>query len=375
VAGRRAPGRVSGLGQHGVVPGDADGFEAPPPRGGDRRNRRRRRRRITLVVAAVGVVVLGGLFAWYEFEANPLGGPGAKVVVTIRTNESAGAAIDTLAHDGVIASAFAFRLSDIIEGAPTVSPGSYLFHRNQSFSTVRSILAGGPDVFTVDVLAGLSLAEVADRVDGLPMPPKGSFVHALKDGSVTSAFSPAGSGSLEGVIGTGDYQVLPGETSVTLLNQMVDRFNAQAASLRLDSAAATLGVTPAQLVVIASIVEKEGYVDKNMGKVSRVVYNRLAKGTPLQMDSTILYSLGQDGGTVTAADLALNTPYNTYLHTGLPPTAICVPSATALRSAANPTPGAWLYFQVVAKDGTEQFSDTFAGQLAAEALAQARGLP
>ena len=366
---------MSGLGQHGVVPEDADGFDAPPPRGGDRRIRRRRRRIVLVVAGIVVVVALGSLIAWYEFEANPLGGPGRKVVVTIRSNESAGSAIDTLAHDGVIASAFAFRLSDIIEGAPTVSPGSYLFHQNQSFSTVRTILAGGPDVFTVDVLAGLSLAEVADRVDGLPLPPKGSFVHALKDGTVTSAYLPAGSSSLEGLIGTGEYQVLPGETSVTLLNQMVDRFNAQAASLRLDSAATTLGVTPAELVVIASIVEKEGYIDKNMAKVSRVVYNRLAKGTPLQMDSTVLYSLGQDGGTVTAADLALNTPYNTYLHTGLPPTAICVPSATALRSAANPTPGAWLYFQVVAKDGTEQFSDTFAGQLAAEALAQARGLP
>lgn len=337
--------------------------------------RRRRRRRIVLVVAGIGAVVLGGLITWYEFQANPLGGPGRKVVVTVGKDESAGAAIDTLAHDGVVSSSFAFGLSDLIHGTPTVIAGSYLFHQNQSFSTVRSILAGGPDVFTLDVLPGLTLAEVIDRVDGLPIPPKGSFARALKSVSVTSAYSPSGSGSLEGLIGTGEYQVLPGETSETLLNQMVGRFNAQAATLHLSSAAATLGVTPAQLVIIASIVEKEGYIDKNMGKVSRVVYNRLAKGTALQMDSTVLYSLGQDGGTVTAADLALNTPYNTYLHTGLPPTAICVPSATALSSAANPTPGTWLYFVVVAKDGTEQFSDTFAEQLAAEQLARRRGLP
>jgi UPF0755 protein len=93
------------------------------------------------------------------------------------------------------------------------------------------------------------------------------------------------------------------------------------------------------------------------------------------MDSTVLYSLNQDGGTVTPADLALNTPYNTYLHTGLPPTAICTPSVAALRAAAPPTPGGWLYFELVSKDGTEQFSDTYAEQLAAEQLAASRGLP
>lgn len=328
-----------------------------------------------LLVGAIGVVLFVGLCIWYEFEAHPLGGQGAKVVVTIANDESTTSAINTLTGDGVIDSAFAFRLSDIVHGAPVVEPGSYLFHENQSFATVRSILAGGPDVYSLDVPAGFTLMEVSERVADLPIPPKGSFVEAVKDGSVVSAYSPSGTGSLEGLIGTGVYQVLPGETSVQLLTQMVDRFNAEASSLHLVRAAATLGVTPAQLVIIASIVEKEGYIDKNMARVSRVVYNRLADAKPLQMDSTVLYALGQDGGTVTPADLQDNTPYNTYLYTGLTPTAICVPSVTALFSAAHPTPGGWLYFELVEKDGTEQFSDTFAEQLAAEALAQSRGLP
>jgi UPF0755 protein len=365
-------GPPEGLGREGAPP---DGVPAAAPRGGDRRMRRRRRRRVLLLIAGIGFVAILGLVAWYELQANPFGGPGPKVVLTIADNESAGSTIDALAHDGVVASAFAFRLSDIIHGTPTVTPGSYLFHQNQSFSTVRSILAGGPDVFSVDVLPGLSLSEVSQRVADLPIAPKGSFVDALKDGSVTSTYSPAGSGSLEGLIGTGEYQVLPGETSVQLLTQMLDRFNVQAASLHLTQGAAALGITPAQLVIVASIVEKEGYIDKNMGKVSRVVYNRLADGTPLQMDSTVLYSLGQDGGTVSAADLQDNTPYNTYIHTGLTPTAICVPSKTALIAAAHPTPGQWLYFELVDKNGTEQFSDTYAEQLAAEQLAAARGLP
>jgi UPF0755 protein len=346
------------------------------PRGADRRLRRRRRRRLVLGVLAVVVLVLGGGFAWYEFQANPLGGPGKGVVVTITQNEAADTAINALAADGVISSSFAFRLSDIVHGTPNVEPGTYLFHQNLSFGSVRSVFSAGPDVSEFVVPAGFSLAEVTERVTGLlPTRPKGSFAKAVADHAVTSAYSVPGTGSLEGTIATGHYQVLPDEPADTLLAQMVARFDAEAASMHLSQAAAALGITPAELVIVASIVEKEGVYPKNMGKVARVIYNRLQSGTPLQMDSTVLYSIGQDGGPVTAADLALDTPYNTYLHTGLPPTAICTPSAAALAAAAHPTPGPWRYFELVSKDGTLQFSVTYAQQLAAEALAKSRGLP
>ena len=155
---------------------------------------------------------------------------------------------------------------------------------------------------------------------------------------------------------------------------MIARFDALATSVGLDSGASALGVTPYQAITVASIVQKEGVYQENLGKVSRVIYNRLAHGTPLQMDSTVLYSEHRDGGKVTSADLALDTPYNTYLHAGLTPTPICFPSKASLQAALAPTPGNWLYFVVVSNDGTEAFSDTFAGQQANERLAQSRGL-
>ena len=105
-----------------------------------------------------------------------------------------------------------------------------------------------------------------------------------------------------------------------------------------------------------------------------MVYNRLARRMALQMDSTVLYSEHRDGGPVTPADLALDTPYNTYLHTGLTPTPICFPSQASLEAALHPDAGSWLYFVVVQRDGTEAFADTFAGQLANEQLAKSRGL-
>jgi len=380
--GPAGPATGDSLGPAGPATGDSLGPAGPAtgetdlPRGVARRARRRRRRRVLFGAAGVVVVVLGGLFAWFWFEAHPLGGPGRNVVLTIAPNQSVGATVDALARDGVISSSFFFRVDDVLQGNPTVEPGSYLFRANQPFSTVRAILARGPDISTLVVPEGFSLSEVAQRVtDLLPTRPVGSFLRAEQGGAVSSPYEIPGSNNLEGTIAPGTYRVLPGETSVALLRQMVDRFDRQAAGLGLPAAAGALGVTPAQLVVVASIVEKEGEYPKNMGKVARVVFNRLKAGSPLQMDSTVLYALGQDGGPVTAADLALRSPYNTYLHTGLPPTAICTPSRTALVSAAHPTPGAWLYFQLVSKDGTEQFSDTYAEQLAAEALAKSRGLP
>ncbi len=129
------------------------------------------------------------------------------------------------------------------------------------------------------------------------------------------------------------------------------------------------------MITAASIVEKEGYYPVNMPDVARVIYNRLAREMPLQMDSTVLYALGQDGGPVTAQDEQLHSPYNTYLNTGLTPTPICLPSVDALRAAVDPPAGAWLYFVLVQKNGVMAFSDTYSEQLANEQLAKSRGLP
>ncbi|HXY28279.1 MAG TPA: endolytic transglycosylase MltG, partial [Acidimicrobiales bacterium] len=255
-------------------------------------------------------------------------------------------------------------------------PGDYALHQNQTFSEVRALLVAGPNVYPVNVRPGYTLAEVAARVDSVPGHSDGAFEKVASSGVVHSAFSPPGSDNLEGLLGTGAYLVLPGESDQTLLTEMVQRFDRDAQAVGLSTAsAAALGLTPYQVITAASVVEKEGYYAFNMPKVARVIYNRLAQGKPLQMDSTVLYALGQDGGPVTPADEKVQSPYNTYLNTGLPPTPICMPSTTALAAAVHPPAGDWLYFTLVDKNGTMAFADTYAEQLANEALAQSRGLP
>ncbi|HEX3459515.1 MAG TPA: endolytic transglycosylase MltG [Acidimicrobiales bacterium] len=323
----------------------------------------------------VVLVVLVGGYLWLNGEANPSGPKGAQVIVTVPKGAGVSSFSGTLAKDGVIGSSLAFRVWISIHGDPGVFTGSYAFNKNDSFATVKSVLANGPNVFDLEVLPGFTVSEVATRIGQFPGHSGAAFKALATGGTLHSPWQPAGVTSLDGLLGTGSYQLVPGESDTQLLTQMIDRFNAVANSLNLTGRSAALGLNPYQAITMASIVEKEGVIEKNLGPVARVILNRLAKNMPLQMDSTVLYSEGRDGGAVTSADLKLQTPYNTYLNNGLTPTPICFTSPAALQAALNPPAGSWLYFVVVDQDGTEAFADTYAQQLANQALATQRGLP
>ncbi len=347
----------------------------PVSRGTGRHVRRGRRARLLTTVSAVVVVLVLLFVGWYELQSHALGPAGKRVIVEVSPGESFSQLTSHLSAEKVIGSTFAMKISDLIHGTPTLQPGHYEVHENLTFAQVRAIFSAPPNIYAVDVVPGLTLAEVADKVGELPGHSSANFTRLAASGAIRSTFSPAGSNNLEGLLGTKEYLVLPGESDTTILQDMVTVFEQQAATAGLTPAAASaLGLTTYQLVTAASIVEKEGYIQKNMPDVARVIYNRLAANMPLQMNATVLYSLGQDGGAVTPHDLQLQTPYNSYLNKGLTPTPICSPSVYAMSSAAHPPAGNWLYFVLVNKDGTEAFADTFAEQLANEKLAQKRGV-
>lgn len=363
-----------------AAPGDAaatsDATPFAPPRGA-RRRRRRRLVRALLAVVILLVLAGGGVGGWYEAEAHPFGPLGPLVVVRVADGEATDALVSTLAEHGVVDSSLAFKLYLSIHGTPAIEPGSYAFYGNQPFAAIDETLTRGPDVFYIDVLPGLTVAEIEQTVVArLRGGIVSGFDAAVSSGAVRSTFEPAGTDDLEGLLGSGVYRILPGESGTQLLGQMTVRFEHQAAAAGLTStAAAKLGLTPYQVVIAASIAQKEGYFDKYMGDVARVIYNRLDAGMTLDMTSTVLYYLKQDGGTVTAADEQIQTPYNTYLYKGLTPTPICVPSPAALAGATSPPQGTWLYFDTVSKTGTTRFATTYTQQLANEKIATANGMP
>jgi UPF0755 protein len=329
---------------------------------------------LSLLFVAAGLALIIGGYLWVQSEADPSGPVGGQVLVAVPAGSGVNQFAGVLQDKGVIGSALAFRVWVKLHGVPNLGTGDYAFNRNDSFGAVKKVLTTGPNVFSLNVLAGFTVAEIAAQVGQFPGHSQSSFASLANGGTLHSPWQPVGSTNLDGLLGTGKYRLVPGETDQQLLTEMIDRFDAQANSSNLTSGSSALGMTPYQVITVASIVQKEGVIQKNLGPVARVIQNRLAKGMALQMDSTVLYSEGRDGGRVTSSDLKMQTPYNTYLNKGLTPTPICTPSPAALQAALNPPAGSWLFFVVVESDGTEAFADTFAQQQANETIASQRGL-
>lgn len=327
-------------------------------------------RKLLTVGGAIAVVGV----TWFALQYFPPGGSGRQVLITVHPGDSMAVIATDLHQAGVLASTFAFRVDSFVEGAPLVRPGAYEFAQGANFSTIRAILSGGPNVPQADVTPGLTVKEIAlNLAASAGNTFAATFLADATRAATTSAYRPRG--TLDGLLGPGLYLVTPGETPAQLLASMQAAFAAEAANVGLSPSSSREGLDAYHLIIAASIVEKEGYIAANMPDVARVIYNRLARRMPLQMDSTVLYALGRDGGRVTPAMLHTRSPYNTYLNPGLTPTPICVVSPQALDAILHPPAGQWLYFVLVKKDGTMAFSDTYAEQLAHEAVAAKAGLP
>ncbi len=326
--------------------------------------------RVLLGVVVIVVLVAG----WFALQIDPIfAGRGKEVIVTVHSGDSFATIAGELHSTGVIASPFALRLENLVLGTPLIRAGSYQMRQGSSFASVRAILGAPPNVDVVTVSPGLTLHEVALDVAGA----KGVKYANTFAADATAALTPSSfdhGSSLEGLIGAQTYIVKPTTTPHALVDEMVRSFENEAASVGLTPATVVEGLNAYQLIVAASIVEKEGYYSRNMPQVARVIFNRLARGGPLQMDATVLYFLGLDGGTVTHAMLQTPTPYNTYLNIGLTPTPICAVSTIALKAVLHAPAGPWLYFTVINKRGDEAFSTTFAQQLKNEQIAASRGV-
>nr|NLI49158.1 endolytic transglycosylase MltG [Propionibacterium sp.] len=185
----------------------------------------------------------------------------------------------------------------------------------------------------------------------------------------------------EGFLFPDTYEVPDGVKPETMVKKAIAQFNAITKKLDFEAQAETLnfGTTQPNLskaykaLIVASIIDREVFLPEDRGKVAQVIYNRLAQGMKLDMDSTVAYAVGKtDGVFTTEAQRKTASPYNTYLNAGLPPGPISAPGEAALSAAINPEPGDWLYFVSVNLDtGETVFSADLTAHKAAVAQLQA----
>ncbi|KUL34043.1 endolytic transglycosylase MltG [Streptomyces regalis] len=207
---------------------------------------------------------------------------------------------------------------------------------------------------------GWRASQVYDAVDRALALPPGSTRKSL--GKLDLKLPNDADGNPEGYLFPATYPLEQNGKKATpdsLLSAMVDTANKKFSGAPIAAGAQRNAMNVYQAVTIASIVQAEAGSKADMGKVARVIFNRLERGMPLQMDSTINYALNRSTLKTTEADTRIESPYNSYQRMGLPPTPIDNPGEDAMRAAISPSPGDWLYF-VTVKPGDTRFTADYA---------------
>lgn len=235
--------------------------------------------------------------------------------------------------------------------------------------TILDILAAGRTITRrVTVAEGLPAREVANRLARAGAGRAGEILALVENPKKVfeEGVPPELEGvtSLEGFLFPDTYDINRGEPPAPLLRRMVERFLTEARPLYYGSPIRG-AITFPQMVVMASIVEAEAQVSGERATIAGVFYNRLSRGMPLQSCATVEYALGRHKGQLSLDDLKIDSPYNTYLHPGLPPGPIGNPGQESLAAAAHPETTPYLYF-VARGDGTHQFSRSFSEHLLAQ---------
>jgi len=319
-----------------------------------------------LVVLVVLAAITAGIWAgWRQFaklEAPYKGFAGDEQFVEVPGGLGPQAIGRLLVDAGVVCDLPTWRLAVWRSGKATaLRAGEYRFTGAIAPAAVVGRLARG-DVYlrTVTFPEGLTIRQMAAIYERAGFGAGEDFAAAAADASLASAFDPAAR-NLEGYLFPDTY-ALPRRTSAPeLVRRMVERFES-VMTPGLRQAAAAAGLSVREAVTLASLVEKETAAPDERPLVSAVYHNRLRQRIGLQCDPTVIYALelrGRFNGNLTRADLAIDSPYNTYRYRGLPPGPIAAPGRLSLEAAVRPAPVDYVYF-VSRNDGSHAFASSLA---------------
>ncbi|MBT2229685.1 endolytic transglycosylase MltG [Nonomuraea sp. NEAU-A123] len=298
-----------------------------------------------VVAASIGAIGAGayGVLKPYLAPDDFEGTGSGTVTVRIPPGANAGDVGAVLADAGVVASARSFvNVTKERAVAGRLRPGHYRLRKGMAAGAALDLLLAPASrvLRRVTVPEGMRAGETLVRVAAQ----SGLALKELQEVDTALVGLPKYARGLEGFLFPATYEVEPGDKAVDLLAAMVERFRAAARKLKLVEKSARVHLTPLEAVTVASMVQAEGGRDEDYPKISRVIYNRLQRGTPLQIDSTVLYAQGKRTPKVTESDTKVRSPYNTYAHTGLPPGPIANPGEKALIAALHPAKGDWHWF-------------------------------
>jgi UPF0755 protein len=341
----------------------------------ERRLRKRRRRRGVLVMGAltalVGLVVFQALQWSAAREKKPVP-PGQEVTITVSTGQGSVEIGRALRDAGVVDSVNHFR--DVAQERRLdglLKPGTYKLETGMSIDAVLDILAKGPSTgIPLTIPEGFTVAQIAAKLAATGQFTKDEVDKALKSKDLIVPYRPKGVTSLEGLLFPDTYGIEKDDSAVGMLQEMLDQLEVVLSRQQLSSA--PQGLNPYEVLIVASMIEREAKVDVDRPKIAAVIYNRLAAGMRLEIDATVEYVVGH--AELTAKDLKSRSPYNTYTSDGLPPTPIAAPGEASIKAALQPADGDWIYYVLATKEGEHAFTNSYQEFLKLKAQAKAKGL-
>ena len=302
------------------------------------------------------VAVLGTIYVVYAAATGDE--PEGPARIEVVKGDTLSIVAEKLERAGVIPSAFMFKMEARVGGYGTeIKTGEYTFAPGTESDVILQKLTAGAAVPTVEITIpeGLSLEETAQEVAGQSGVSAEKFEEAAKRTDYGYGFleDPAIE-TTEGFLFPKQYEFEKGTEAPQMVTRMLEQYLLETQTLDISSARERLNLSEYELVIVASLIEKEAATPEERPLVASVIYNRLQKDMPLQIDASIHYALDKQGEELSLADLKVNSPYNTYENKGLPPGPICSPSRDSLEAAINPADTDYLYY-VLKANGEEHF--------------------
>lgn len=324
-----------------------------------------------LIVILIILIALGAGAFWC-FGGTRSTNLDTDVIVTIPEGSYAKQVADILDDNGLVFNAFSFLLYIKSENAGNdLKPGVYTFKAGKVTyrNLLDELLKGGMDGTTtkITIPEGYSMVEIADLLAENGIGTAEDFLMCASQFDLTNyPYITPGEGyaQLEGFLFPDTYIMKYDWDSNHIITVLLNEFEKKWTPERQQRAEA-LGLTAEQVITVASLIEKEAMLDSERPMIASVIYNRINAGMKLQIDATVLYALGKHKSKVTYEDLKVDSPYNTYLHEGLPPGPIASPGEKSIEAALNPADTKYLFYQTTeAGDGSHYFCETYEEHLA-----------
>ena len=317
-----------------------------------------------MLLVGVATLIGGSLVLYQRFLAGPpdFSGPGqGSINVTVTTGESLATIGNALKAAGVVKSVDAFIAASTQNSkSATIQPGKYALKLQMtSHDALDQLISGKSRTSTAIVIPeGLRTTEILERIAAQSTISLSALKYEVSQPATLGLPAPA-RGNVEGYLFPSSYEIDGNTTAHSLLSRMIAQSRIQHERLMLSAQARKLSLSSEQVLTVASILQAEAH-PRDYTKVARVIYNRISTPMRLQMDSTVAYGAGVKRVMLTQKQLDTDTPYNTYLRDGLPPTPINNPGAEAIQAALQPAAGNWLFFLTVNLDTQEtKFTNSY----------------